>query len=187
LFSKGHIYRRGPTTKNYTPEQWKQHIYERVMIHPVTGCWIWQKAILQPSPANPSGGGYGMMYFYQDGKPKMRLVHVVAYLLWVGPIPAGRDVCHHDRICTSKACCNPDHLYAGTPKQNTHDLMATGRFVAGKLNGGPHTKGSKWYTNGTKNRRWVPGQPVPSAEEGWRPGQTANHKKKENNNGQVQH
>jgi hypothetical protein len=33
------------TFKDYTPDQWKQHIFERVLIHPITGCWIWQKAI----------------------------------------------------------------------------------------------------------------------------------------------
>jgi hypothetical protein len=230
-------FKNGKTkTRYYTPDQWKQFIYERCLIHPVTGCWLWQKAILKPSKANPFGGGYGMMSFHEDDKTKMRLVHTVSYTLWVGPIPNGRDICHHDRLCVSKACCNPDHLYAGTKQQNIQDAIHKGPWSPGGYSKGKHlytdgitreyhvpgteptgwrlgptvrtytytkgneraiflpgrepagwvrayngtggTKHSKWYTNGTENILWFPNQPIPSADEGWRPSRTTIHPKK---------
>src|SRR5262245_39423757 len=33
----------------------------------------------------------------------------------------------HTRECTSKLCCNPNHLYAGTNKDNNDDEVALGR------------------------------------------------------------
>jgi len=212
LFQPGHIslHKRKSKLKNYTVDDWKRHIYERVLIHPQTQCWIWQLALLKPSIANPSGGGYGMMQFYVDGKAKMRTVHRVAYELWVGPIPASREICHHDRLCTSKACCNPDHLYAGTSQQNLHDAYASGfdpasvtrgkkAFTDGNtsqfclpgqepkgwrpgMTGDQGRRGSKWYTDGVKSIRVYPSETIP---DGYQPGLAK--KTRKNINGQVQH
>jgi hypothetical protein len=165
---KGHtVYARDRNRKfpkklrDFTADDWKQRIYERVLIHPVTGCWIWQKAILKPSKANPSAGGYGMMYFYEDGKAKMRLVHNVTYTLWVGPIPPGRDICHYDPLCNSKACCNPDHLYAGTTRMNVKDSAAKGWEPFGGVT--PRPKGTLLYLNGDEKAYFLEGQ----QPEGW--------------------
>ncbi|TYP82056.1 helix-turn-helix protein [Blastococcus xanthinilyticus] len=32
--------------------------------------------------------------------------------------------------CDNPPCCNPQHLYAGTPAQNTDDMVSRGRQVA---------------------------------------------------------
>jgi hypothetical protein len=41
-----------------------------------------------------------------------------------GPIPKGKFICHH---CDYPPCCNPDHLFLGTPADNTADHIAKGR------------------------------------------------------------
>jgi hypothetical protein len=41
--------------------------------------------------------------------------HVVAYELFVGPVPEGWDVDHQ---CDTPWCCNPDHLKAMTHSDN---------------------------------------------------------------------
>ncbi len=41
-----------------------------------------------------------------------------------GPIPTGMFACHH---CDNPPCVRPDHLFLGTPKDNTEDMLRKGR------------------------------------------------------------
>ncbi|MFB7420730.1 HNH endonuclease signature motif containing protein [Streptomyces sp. NPDC056210] len=82
-------------------------------------CWIDTKAKNRYGRIKPGGNvrvGIG--------------THVAAYLLWKGDIPEGLFVCH---TCDVPQCCNPDHLFLGTAKDNANDRDRKGRTC--KLSG----------------------------------------------------
>ncbi len=76
------------------------------------GCWLWQGTMLRQ--------GYGC--FKIAGK--MYKAHRVAYTFAKEVIPLGLFVCHH---CDNPRCVRPDHLFIGTLKDNTADMLAKGR------------------------------------------------------------
>lgn len=75
-------------------------------------CWVWSGDRLK--------SGYGRMWL----NGKTRLVHQIAYELWVGPIEGDLLVRHK---CDNPPCLNPAHLETGTNKDNYHDMKSRGR------------------------------------------------------------
>lgn len=81
-----------------------------------SGCWRWTACF--------QGTGYG--YFYLNG----RLVTAPrASLLLYKNIEAGSHYACH--TCDNRWCVNPEHLFLGSAKDNLHDCIAKGRFIAG--------------------------------------------------------
>lgn len=57
--------------------------------------------------------------------------HREAWHLTNGSIPRGMNVLHK---CDNRPCCNPLHLYLGTAKRNSQDMVARGRQRGGPGN-----------------------------------------------------
>lgn len=81
-------------------------------------CWNW-KGWIKPS-------GYGHI---TCTRLKIQSTHRMAWRVFKGEIPKGLCVLHK---CDNKKCCNPDHLYLGTVKDNTRDALERGQFPKGK-------------------------------------------------------
>lgn len=78
-------------------------------------CWLWT--------AGTTSAGYGKIKL-----EKMRVdqaAHVMSYELANGDIPDDLWVLH---TCDTPACVNPNHLYAGTSKDNVRDMHERKRW-----------------------------------------------------------
>ena len=87
------------------------------------GCWLWTGA--RNGDPKPYNGGYGVIWvenIYVDGHrvQVFERVHLVTYRHFIGPIPEGHYVDHvWERGCRNRHCCNPEHLEAVPPRENT--------------------------------------------------------------------
>ena len=84
----------------------------------ITPCWVWQKARIR---------NYGSIQIYH----KPWRVHRYMYINEYGKIPDAIKVCHK---CDNPPCCRPDHLFAGTNKDNTQDGLKKNRPIGKKFN-----------------------------------------------------
>lgn len=85
------------------------------------GCWLWTGALHQH--------GYGLHEVQVNKKPKDKRAHRTAWELWNGPIPEATPCVLHN--CPggmdNPRCVNPDHLFLGTKKDNSMDMVRKGR------------------------------------------------------------
>lgn len=81
-----------------------------------SGCWQWNRF---------THYGYGKISTRLGGEGFSTGAHRVALYRKLGRlIRPGMLACH---TCDNPSCVNPDHLYEGTPKQNTADMISRDR------------------------------------------------------------
>jgi len=82
-------------------------------------CWNWIKCI--------DTGGYGAFKF--NGK-KVNSNRFSLMIKLGRNITPGMFACH---TCNNRRCCNPKHLYEGTPRQNIEDSIKSGTYALGRI------------------------------------------------------
>lgn len=94
----------------------RRKFLENVVVDPVTKCWLWQNHLVR---------GYGQILF----EGIRHYAHRLAYRIFKGGVPAGIRVLHK---CDTTNCVNPKHLFLGTQKDNSDDMMRKGRGPCGE-------------------------------------------------------
>jgi hypothetical protein len=88
-------------------------------VNPVSGCWEWLGAC--------NSKGYGRMWL----KPRVVQAHRYSLATYTGKALRKMSALHH---CDNPRCVNPEHLFAGTQRDNVVDCYRKGR----KLRAGKH-------------------------------------------------
>lgn len=98
------------------PKDRNEIFWSRVNRLDDNACWEWIGYM--------NTNGYGEFTVNRVKLSPHRLSYEIAY----GDIPKGMFVCHH---CDNPKCCNPEHLFIGTSKDNMIDAARKGRTSRG--------------------------------------------------------
>lgn len=102
--------------------RFKKRFARRVSTEPTeSGCILWTGYILE--------NGYGQVWVGSADKG-MISAHRAAWILAHGEIPDGMCVLHK---CDVRSCVNVEHLFLGTKKSNSADMVSKNRQSKGEF------------------------------------------------------
>lgn len=95
--------------EKYDSYRFIEKFWEKVDVGSINDCWLWKNKY----------GRYGKYYIYDElGNRVYISSHKYAWEITNGKVPDGLYVCHK---CDNGFCCNPNHLFLGTPLDNIED------------------------------------------------------------------
>ena len=103
----------------------EDRFWSRVRKASLNECWGWKGTVMR--------NGYGSFKFHQQHW----LAHRASWFIHNGKIPEGEfkgTMCVLHR-CDNRQCANPEHLFIGTAKMNTDDMIRKGRMIIGNHRG----------------------------------------------------
>lgn len=95
-------------------EQYRSLFEEMTIPEPNSGCLLWLGSF--------DNYGYGRIWHHPK-QGHIRASHVALHLA-SRPLPKGKIACHH---CDNPFCVEQNHLFHGTKKDNSQDMMRKGR------------------------------------------------------------
>jgi hypothetical protein len=81
-----------------------------------------------------SNNAYGQFWVGQGDDKRRMYAHRVAWELTYGKFPDEVLVCHNCPNGDNPGCCNPKHLFLGTNKDNSQDMVKKGKSTKGSRN-----------------------------------------------------
>lgn len=115
----------GHSRKNTTT----QRFWSKVNKRGIEECWIWTGSL--------TNSGYGPIRW----QCCPTLAHRMSWEIHYGPIPENMCVLHN---CDNRVCVNPKHLFLGTHKDNTQDMIRKNRHGLQRYPGKTHTAKLDW-------------------------------------------